>query len=140
VVGYQLRADDKYCFDSEPKYLSADHQPPLIYQPNPQGVLTVICEGPLDALILGQYGYNAVTTTGGSGSLAKTLGPHDYRGPIIIATDLDEAGEKAARELLAAFPRATRVTWSGGKDVTEALLATDPIRRGSWLRQTFGHL
>jgi DNA primase len=140
-LGYQLRIDPPYSYIDEVKYLNPRGQQPLIYRPNPEGSRIVVCEGPLDALLLAQYGYDAVTTTGGAGTLGQVLVPvfRYWKGPeISIATDVDEAGETASRELLAGIKNSARLFWAEGKDITDALLRVPAIKRGRWLRELIG--
>lgn len=138
LVNYQLRLDPRYCLPDDAKYISGTGN--TLVRPNPRGYPTVICEGPLDALLLSQYDLDAVTTTGGSSSLAPLLGQlrGRFQSRVVIATDLDNAGEEAAKALEKIFPRAERITWEGGKDIGEALLRVPPVERGSTVRRWVG--
>ena len=131
---YQLRSDPLYCDEEEPRFLSHKGFPSQIVRPNPYGSTHVICEGPLDAYLLAQFGYDAITTSGGAGSLAPMLEQAlSWRLRVVIATDLDEAGEEAATQLQLAFPNSRRVMWQEGKDITDFICSVPEARRGSWL-------
>lgn len=136
--GYQLRLDPAYCDKyGETRYLTS-RTGAQTFRPNPRGSPLVVCEGPLDALLLAQYGLDSLTTVGGSASLAKQL--RGYLNPyqfFYIATDLDTAGEEAAAQLERGFSKAMRVYWNGGKDVTEAINHVTPIERGRYVRDLF---
>lgn len=139
VVGYQLRLDPRYCDPDEPRYINPRKMKVLIHRPNPEGSTTVVCEGPLDAFLLAQYGFDPITTTGGARSLVSAVKGVVPRGKrLVIATDQDDAGEEAARELLNWFPNAVRATWEQGKDIGEAVTLLPSIRRGSFLKGILG--
>ena len=117
----------------KPKYAEAFRDRPRVY-PDPAviepGRPLVICEGELDALLLAQaLGDLAVVVTLGSASTRpnpSTLGVMLAAAPWFIATDADEAGDKAASGWPA---RATRVRPPKGKDWTEAAQAGIDLRR-----------
>lgn len=119
ITGVRFRRDERFQPDG-PKYLSPAGQPVLVFRPRPDGFPCVVVEGELDALLLVQLGVDAVTTTGGAGSLAKTLGPLLRGRRILVATDQDAAGDAAA-QALATYAQVYRVRWQGAKDVSELL-------------------
>lgn len=98
-------------------------------------------EGELDALLLRQHGWPAVTTTGGAKAMRYLARRHAddlewFRDrDVVILADLDDAGETAEQGIvraLADIARSVRVgripgerTKKGGKDVTD-LWAEDP--------------
>lgn len=139
-VGYQLRLDPEYCSASDPKYLNLKGTGVLVYRPAPKNRVQVICEGPLDALLLSQYGYDAITTTGGAGSLALTLKQAFPKlgKQLFVVTDQDEAGKEACAALIGAYPQATPVEWEGAKDITEWLLGFGTATRSRALKQLIG--
>ena len=116
----------------EPKYVEAYRDRPRIF-PDPAAIEPgrplVICEGELDALLLGQaLGELAAVVTLGSASSRpdpSTLGVMLAAAPWFIATDADEAGDKAASEWPA---RAIRVRPPKGKDWTEVAQAGVKLR------------
>jgi Toprim-like len=136
VVGVKFRRDDA-CGTDGPKYRNSPGLTGL-YRPNPGGRPTVVVEGEFDALILGQYGLDAVTAaTGATGLVAQILHTPLPRRRVWVATDWDEAGETAARELLthrAGWTRLERPV-PGVKDVTEWVLALPLRERGLTLRE-----
>jgi len=118
---------------SEPKYVEGFRDRPRVYptfDAIEPGRPLVICEGELDALLLAQaLGDLAVVVTLGSASTRpnpSTLGVMLAAAPWFIATDADEAGDKAASGWPA---RATRVRPPKGKDWTEAAQAGIDLRR-----------
>jgi len=94
---------------SDPKYRQAFGDRPQIF-PDPAAIEPgrplVICEGELDALLLGQAlgrapglpGWAAVVTLGSASArpAPSTLGVMLAAAPWFIATDADQAGDKAA--------------------------------------------
>ncbi len=116
----------------EPKYVEAYRDRPRIF-PDPAAIEPgrplVICEGELDALLLGQAlgGLAAVVTLGSASSRPdpSTLGVMLATAPWFISTDADEAGDKAASEWPA---RAIRVRPPKGKDWTEVAQAGVKLR------------
>ncbi|CCF83477.1 toprim domain-containing protein [Nitrolancea hollandica] len=132
LYGCHFRADPKYCDPDAPKYTNIRGQKVLVYRPNPGARPLVVCEGPLDALLLAQMGVDAVTTTGGAGSLPVVLTSEalGWTGRIYLATDQDIEGDKAAALLQEKFgKRIYRMRWRQGKDITDALLQLDVMER-----------
>lgn len=96
----------------------------------------VICEGELDALRLWQEGVPSCSATNGARQAHKipailhSLFPHVRT--LGIATDTDEAGEKAALATLRAAEElglsAFRLSWLGSKDITEHLVSGLTLR------------
>jgi hypothetical protein len=117
----------------KPKYVEAFRDRPRIF-PDSAGIEPgrplVIAEGELDALLLGQALGNlaAVITMGSASSrpAPSTLGVMLAAAPWFVATDADEAGNKAASQWPA---RAIRVSPPEGKDWTEAAQAGIDLRR-----------
>lgn len=95
----------------------------------------VVTEGEVDALTLRAIGIpSAVSLPDGSGSASKVdLSPLWYRSAVVLsATDADEEGERAHRDLFARVhamgKQIARLRWTDGngrtfKDANEALLA-----------------
>jgi len=138
VLGYRLRRDDAYCDPDLPRYKQPVGQPDLLFRPNPRGSPTVVCEGELDALLLAQYGVDAITNTAGSSALPNRIHRvlEQKRGTIYVATDQDDAGEETAKRIAERFPgRVKRLRWQGGKDVTEALSQVSEMDRITTLRR-----
>ncbi len=124
---------------SDPKYRQAFSDRPSVYptlDAIEAGRPLVICEGELDALLLGQAlgELTAVVTLGSASSRPdpSTLGGMLAAAPWFIATDADEAGDKAASEWPA---RAIRVRPPEGvKDWTELWQAGRNSIRYQWGR------
>lgn len=130
LAGVRYRSDPLYCDPEAPKYVNPPHQPTLLYRPNPGGNPVVITEGELDALLLSQYGIDAVTTTNGAQSLSTLLGPRMFNGPVYLAVDRDDEGDRAAQMLEAKFKRPLpRLDWGEAKDPTDALRVIYPHER-----------
>ncbi len=129
------------------KYVEAHRDRPGIY-PTPAaiqpGKLLVIVEGEFDALLLGQaLGDLAAVVTLGSASSrpeADILGEMLAAAPWYIATDADDAGDRAASGWPA---RAVRVRPPVGKDWTEARqygmeLGNDGVNLRRWWTDRLG--
>ena len=123
----------------KPKYAEAFRDRPRVY-PDPAviepGRPLIIVEGEFDALLLGQAlgELTAVVTLGSASSRPdpSTLGGMLAAAPWFIATDADEAGDKAASEWPA---RAIRVRPPEGvKDWTELWQAGRNSIRYQWGR------
>lgn len=98
----------------------------------------VICEGEIDAMLLCQVGYNAVSSTGGAGTW-KPEWAKFFAGVqrITILYDNDDAGRDGALKVRATLARARIATYPDGiKDAGE-LFATHkaPV---SWLYNNIG--
>lgn len=107
LVGYKLRLDPLY---SDPlirkpaKYINAPGMENTIFRAGSgiDGASYILCEGELDAILLAQYGHEAITTTSGVESILK---PHVinyivHRGDhVVINLDNDEAGARVTEEL-----------------------------------------
>jgi hypothetical protein len=132
MVAVQYRADPLYADPEECKYLSPPGSKTAIARPNPEGRPSAICEGLLDAYLLAQYGIDAVTTTGGAGSLHLVFRER-LSSPCLVMTDNDEAGEAAWRSLSQKRPGLIRVRWPEGKDITEALCGIPVEKRAEQL-------
>ena len=147
ITGLRYRLDEEY-HDRESlkriKYFQETGQPVLLFRPRPRQGPVVICEGELDALALSQYGYDTVTSTGGSGSLHVECSP-DALGVnwAYVATDDDAAGDEAYARLSNVYNHPLpRVRWPVGKDISEAILAIDAQRKKDvieeWLEEAEG--
>ena len=136
--GLCTRRDDAYTDPDAPRYLKPAGQPSLLYRPNPAGKVLAITEGEFDALLLSQYGVDALTTTSGAASLAAFMSKHPRR-RVYVCTDQDEAGEAAWTQLSEALPgvHLRRVSWRGGKDVTDMLRGKSDAAVASILAQWF---
>ena len=98
----------------------------------------VICEGEIDAMLLCQVGYNAVSSTGGAGTWkpewAKLFAAVRS---IVILYDNDAAGRDGALKVRATLARARIATYPDGiKDAGE-LFASHPAPV-SWLYNNVG--
>ena len=145
LVALRFRRDDMYCDENTPKYCglkgrNGQYLFPEDWVADTEPETLVVCEGELDAIRLWQEGIPAVTVTNGAGQVRKLPAMVREAFPsvrrLILATDMDEAGiaaaightneqgkfipgtQQAAEEL--GFT-VERVTWSQGKDITEAL-------------------
>lgn len=123
LLTVKFRRDDATADPREPKYRALAGHTPTVYRPfGGAGRPTVICEGEFDALLLGQHGLDALTSTGGAGSLATLLRGWRFRQPVWVLTDQDAAGEDAYAALQASVQGSLRrVRWRGGTDVSDAL-------------------
>jgi hypothetical protein len=63
----------------------------------------VICEGELDALLMRQHGFNAVTGTGGAGRWRDEWNQRFARRDVVVCYDADEAGSAGAARVAAAL-------------------------------------
>lgn len=136
LLGVKYRADPRYVdLDSQPKYRNAPGFKNAVFRPQPGAGPTIICEGEFDALLLAQYGYDAVTATGGASALAAQLRREPLPRAPLVATDLDPAGDQAWRQLKVQHPQARRIRWPAGNDISEALLAQPVLTRGKELKQ-----
>lgn len=130
--GFKWRSDPAFRGDRRPKYRN-DGVGTVIFRPNPSGRKCVIVEGELDALVVAQYGYDAVTTTSGAQALRKIVNQIRTRKDVLIAVDQDDPGEQVASQLMEYFPHARRVRFHG-KDITEALASEPRLARRRVLR------
>lgn len=131
LISIRFRRDDQFG-DEGSKYLGIKGRNGLYLFPEFVGLdsdTLYLCEGELDAIRLWQEGLPAVTLTNGAGQTPKLPRIIKEKYPrvtsLIIATDLDEPGQEAARltkeaAIAAGFKDVTRLEWSEGKDVTEA--------------------
>jgi hypothetical protein len=88
-----------------------------------QGGPVAIVESPLDAIALAQNGLAALALFGASNRQAWLVDVLSGR-DVVIATDDDEAGEKAEREIrrwLRFGTHMTRIRFDGAKDAAELL-------------------
>lgn len=146
ITGVRFRLDPEFNDPEvlrQTKYIQPRGQPVQLFRPaHPAGGTILVTEGEFDALVVRQFGYGAVTTTGGSGSLARLITPQVWGlhpDEIVIATDRDPPGDAAYERLCQVWQRKLpRLRWPRGKDVTEGLGYVDPYRRGSvlgfWVR------
>lgn len=141
LTGIRYRLDPEYVEPellARSKYLNPKGQDTLIYRPSP-GDITIITEGEFDALVLAQYGYDGVTATSGSSSLAKSLTPQTLRKEwVYVATDLDGPGNDEHRKLCERWDRhLPRLRWDRklGKDVSEALENHPSVLKSKVIRE-----
>lgn len=59
----------------------------------------LLCEGEMDAMLAWQYGFRAVTTTGGAGTWREAWNPLFAGKHVLIAYDCDNAGRSGARNV-----------------------------------------
>jgi DNA primase len=97
----------------------------------------IICEGEIDAMILTQLGYNAVTSTAGAGSWKEDWARFfTHVKDIHLLFDNDKAGREGAAKVHATLRRARIVTLPEGvKDVGELWQAG---YAASWLKENVG--
>jgi hypothetical protein len=135
ITGVRYRRDDLFAEDDDTKYRNPRGHGALLFRPNPGGWPTVITEGELDALLLSEAGCDAVTSTGGAGSLSK-IELDEIHWPLFVATDQDDAGEQAWEALAARFrQRIYRWRWPEGKDISEVLSKLPREAWGNWIRE-----
>ena len=136
LVGARLRLDPLYHEDiaGHNKYKPWTWgQPILVFRPNPQGKVTVITEGELDALLLAQHGYDSITTTGGARSLAEFITPESVRREPIVCVDNDRDGYRAYADLCARWGRELPRWKSEYKDISEAVQNREDIGIGEFI-------
>lgn len=94
----------------------------------------VICEGEIDAMLMHQLGYHAVTSTGGAGSWRSEWAKFfSHVGQVKILFDNDKAGKEGAAKVRASMRRACIVNLPEGiKDVGELWSAG---YAASWLNE-----
>ena len=134
LVAMRYRRDEMYCEDSSAKYLGMKGRNGRylfdeweLAQTQPRGV--VLCEGEFDCMRLWQEGIPAVTVTNGAGQLPSVPAMLREQFPrittLIVAADMDEPGQEAAKLTVAAaqaagFECVMTQTWAEGKDISEA--------------------
>jgi 5S rRNA maturation endonuclease (ribonuclease M5) len=141
LVTFRFRRDDKFTVRADEmedekqraKYAGVwRRNDPMLYPewlfPYYTQDYLIVAEGELDAGLLNQLGFQAVTLTNGAGNLSKILDllqPYGQFKRLILATDADSAGRKAASEMRgAARVRGYEVRWfwwprQWAKDITE---------------------
>jgi DNA primase len=97
----------------------------------------VICEGEIDAMLLTQLGYRAVTSTAGAGSWKEDWARFfTHVRDIYLLFDNDKAGREGAAKVHATLRRARIVTLPAGvKDVGDLWAAG---YAASWLKENVG--
>lgn len=140
AIGYKWRADPKYCDPESLRYKNPWGQPTLVHRPGHSTGNIVVCEGEIDANIVASLGYDAITTTSGAGSVSHVVlslrASGHIREAVYVATDPDDAGEKAVRDLAEALPRdPLRIVWDGGGDISDYLLRFEAIERHKVMRE-----
>lgn len=136
ITSYQLRRDDQYCDPEDIRYLSETGGNESLWYTHGNMPL-VIVEGPLDAILVAQYGYATVTTIRGAAQLANELRAFHFPPRTVIAVDQDLAGRRAETDLQLLVPKAKVARWEV-KDITEHLMLFPAIERGSVLRDLVG--
>lgn len=123
IPPYKYRRDP--ASSEGPKYRNASGSEVFLFGKN-EGDEIIICEGELDAMLLIQEGFNAVTSTGGSGTFKSDWVPLFKGKKVYICMDNDAAGIKGAIKIAHfLFKDALIVPWPRywqGKDVTEYLV------------------
>lgn len=139
LLSVKQRRDDDYCDADAPKYVAPAGQLPLVYRPGGgEGRYTAICEGEFDALLLSQYGVDAITSTGGAGSLPAVFAGWRFPRGAFYLGDQDMAGEQAYLNLVPVVKgRLTRVRWAGAKDVTDCLMGLGEAERLTTMSRWF---
>lgn len=140
ITGFKWRVDPRYCDPNLPRYRNSSGSGVQAYRPNAGAGTIVVCEGELDAAFIAGLGYDAITTTSGAGSISRVVlslrATGHLREAVYVATDPDEAGEKAARDLASALPRDPyRAVWTGGGDISDYLNGFEPIERHKEMRR-----
>lgn len=140
IRGVRFRRDDLYARESDPRYKNPPGQQTSLYRPNPGGWPLVVTEGEFDAMLLSLCDCDAVTSTGGAGSLVRDLEREGIlssvrkRGRVLhVAVDQDDAGEAVARRLAELVP-VVRWRWEEGKDVSEVLARLPREQWKDWVR------
>lgn len=128
ITGIRFRLDEEYATPEkikQMKYFPPAGQPILLYRPAPRQGTPIITEGELDALVLSQYGFDAITTTGGNLSLHKFLTPERLKmETITVAVDMDEGGDRAYENLCEVWKQELpRLPMPDGMDVTNYILS-----------------
>ena len=139
LLTIRYRADDLFTDNSDPAFRKYDgtwgYNTAFLYpMPTLLGLSEVedlwIVEGELDAVSANQAGLLTLTVTNGAGQLEHILDmivdelPWLQVHRWIIATDIDAAGDEAARKLCALLgSRAVRARWSFGKDLCDYFAA-----------------
>ena len=96
----------------------------------------VICEGEIDAMLLNQWGYPAVSSTAGAGTFKEQWAELFLFVPKIwILYDNDEAGRKGEQLVHASLRRAKIVRYPQGIKDAGDLFAKDP-QAVNWLYET----
>lgn len=141
VVSIKYRSDDYYVwneFDPYPeegdskggrRYRNHPGTGTHIFRAGPTDGPVWIVEGELDAILLGQYGVHAITSTGGAGSLARKLLPvlRTTRGIPYVCLDGDRAGQDAQRDIVDLYrslgrkQQIRRIPIPEGKDIGDVL-------------------
>jgi hypothetical protein len=102
----------------------------------------IVCEAPIDALSLASCGFPAIALNGCDAPTVLQRAAA-YR-PVLIATDADEAGDKAAQvlteDLAACGATCRRLRPEGAKDWNEMLHNTARGGLPDWLRRNAWHL
>ncbi len=137
--------------DDMPKYLAfaggepGHGFPDVDFLPSQLGVPLLATEGEFDALLAWQaVGDLAnVTTLGSASNVARPKGSAsrviDEHAALLIATDHDKAGDKAAEAFRAMAPRkCRRLVLPGGGDIGDFVLNGGNLR--SWLKGEFARL
>ncbi len=119
LVGAKLRADP--AFELSWRYRNWPGTPSLLYRPFPDGSPSVLVEGEFDALLLAQWGFDAMSPSTGVWGLRSLRLPKKR---LFLLLDWDEAGETVAKELESRGIgiRVERPDWAeNAKDIGEAL-------------------
>lgn len=120
LLGAKLRSDPDLGLSW--RYKNWPGTPSTVFRPFPSGAPTVIVEGELDALLLAQWGIDAIAPSTGAWSLLSLPLPTKRR--VFLLLDWDEVGrevgrrlEKKGKGILVPEP----FDWEGEKDIGEYL-------------------
>lgn len=139
ITGMKFRRDEEFHSPDDmkrSKYFPPAGQPILLYRPTPHVGMPFITEGELDALALSQYGFDAITTTGGAETLHSYLTPERLRlSSPVVAVDMDSAGQLAYDKLCTAWGEPLRrLMMPEGMDVTNWLLSIDVVNKQEYIK------
>lgn len=124
-AGTLVAADGRYIDDGQPKSRGAGSKSAGVFAtPGAWDAGTLLlCEGPMDALSLHAAGHPAIALMGACLSNVVAWGCAFRQ--VAVATDADEAGDRAAREIAAALEvrgaKALRLRPPNGKDWNDEL-------------------
>ena len=108
---------------TEPKYVGLEGGKTTLYGADTlDKPVTLLAEGEFDAMLAWQEAGDVVgvaTTTGGARVWQREWGLHLLRSrTVLVAYDLDKAGEEGANQVMALSARMRRVRVPAGKDIT----------------------
>jgi len=121
----------------EPKYVGLDGGKVALYGVDTlDKPVTLLAEGEFDAMLAWQEAgdiVGAATTTGGARVWQREWGLHLLRSrAVLVAYDLDKAGEDGAAQVMALSARMQRVRVPKGKDITAYWQSSGDVR--GWIQ------